>query len=228
MNSDGLHSRIARLLAANAHALVGSLESRTPLAVLEQYLREFDDVIGRARVHLGRHEAARYQSTKAIARVNDEIERLDAQIAVALRNGEEALARTGAARQIELEDSLVLLHQRLQETVERTGAAEAELLALRAKREEMEVALSDLLAARESASLRTTAPSTPSAQAQAQAQQLERGFSRAMAGAAGLPAGAAPPQADAASLRQLDALLKEQRVSERIERLRARQGGSVA
>ena len=33
MNSEGLHSRIARLLAANVHALVGSIESRTPLAV---------------------------------------------------------------------------------------------------------------------------------------------------------------------------------------------------
>ncbi|AOY94506.1 hypothetical protein BKK79_21425 [Cupriavidus sp. USMAA2-4] len=225
MNSEGLHSRIARLLAANVHALVGSIESRTPLAVLEQYLREFDEVIGRARVHLGRHEAARYQSTKAIARVNDEIGRLDAQIAVALRSGEEALARTGAARQIELEDSLVLLHQRLQETVERTGAAEAELLALRAKREEMELALSDLLAARASASLHPAAPSAPSARA----QQLGLGFSRAMAGASGLPAGgAAPAQADAASLRQLDALLKEQRVSERLERLRTRQGSAAA
>ena len=113
--------------------------------------------------------------------MNDEIGRLDAQIAVALRSGEEALARTGAARQIELEDSLVLLHQRLQETVERTGAAEAELLALRAKREEMELALSDLLAARASASLHPAAPSAPSARA----QQLGLGFSRAMAGASG-------------------------------------------
>ena len=84
MTTEHFGIRVKRLMTANVHALIGSLESRMPQAILEQYLREFDDVIAQARVALGRHEAARYQAAKAIARINNEIERLNDLLGTAL------------------------------------------------------------------------------------------------------------------------------------------------
>ncbi|KDP85368.1 hypothetical protein CF70_014475, partial [Cupriavidus sp. SK-3] len=146
MTTEGLGNRVKRLLTANVHALVSSLESRTPQAVLEQYLREFDEVIAQARVGLGQHEAAKHQAAKAIARLNNEIERLDEQVTIALNHGDDAAARAGTERQIDLEDQLGTLNASLQEAVEKSVATETDLLGLRAKRAEMEQALAGMVA----------------------------------------------------------------------------------
>jgi phage shock protein A len=222
MTTERLGNRVKRLLTANVHALVSSLESRTPQAVLEQYLREFDEVIAQARIELGRHEAARHQATKAITRVNNEIERLNELIATALAQGDEAATHAGAGRQIDLEDQLGTLNQALQEAIEQAGAAESDLLGLRAKRAEMEQALGEMLAARTVAQRASSVDGVSGAAAGIRAEQLEQGFNRTMTGAtgvAGLHTG--PASADPSLLRRLETLHKEQRISERVARLKA-------
>ncbi|WP_205192868.1 PspA/IM30 family protein, partial [Burkholderia sp. LMG 13014] len=119
MTTEHFGIRVKRLMTANVHALIGSLENRMPQAILEQYLREFDDVIAQARVALGRHEAARYQAAKAIARINNEIERLNDLLGTALARNDDAAVRAGAERQIELEDQLGVLQQSLHDASER-------------------------------------------------------------------------------------------------------------
>jgi phage shock protein A len=222
MTTERLGNRVKRLLTANVHALVSSLESRTPQAVLEQYLREFDEVIAQARIELGRQEAARHQATKAITRVNNEIERLNELIATALAQGDEAATHAGAGRQIDLEDQLGTLNQALQEAIEQAGAAESDLLGLRAKRAEMEQALGEMLAARTVAQRASSVDGVSGAAAGIRAEQLEQGFNRTMTGAtgvAGLHTG--PASADPSLLRRLETLHKEQRISERVARLKA-------
>ncbi|MEF9387323.1 PspA/IM30 family protein [Ralstonia solanacearum species complex bacterium KE056] len=222
MTIDRLGNRVKRLLSANVHALVSSLESRVPQAVAEQYLREFDEVIGQARNELGKHEAARYQAGKAITRINNEIERLTELVATALARGDEAAARSGTERQIDLEDQFGILYQTLQESNERAQAAESDLLGLRAKRNEMEAALNEMIAAR--AAARQTAsednPSHPGANARA--EQLEQGFNRTMAHATGSTGlGTGHSGADPLLLKRLEALHKTERINERLARLRS-------
>jgi len=223
MTSEGVTNRITRLLTANVHALLGSLENRTPQAVLDQYLREFDEVIGKSRLALGQHEAARHRALQAIARANGEIEKLDARIAAALEQGDEAAARAGTERQIDLEDQLGSLNASLRDAVERSAATESALLALRAKRDEMAQALAALTAAN-TRSHTTAGGGSPLADAGAasQAERLEQGFNRAMASATGMAdLGTLGSGADAALLRRLEVIHKEQRISERLARLKA-------
>lgn len=223
MTSERLGSRVKRLLAANVHALVNSLESRTPQAVLEQYLREFDEVIAQARVELGKHEATRHQASKAIARVNNEIESLNEQIATALAHGDEAATRAGAERQIDLEDQFGKLNQALQDSIEQANAAESDLLGLRAKRAEMETALNEMIVARAIAQrMNPVVDGVSDAPAGIRAEQLEQGFNRTMAGATGstgLRTGQS--SADPSLLRRLETLHKQERINERIARLKA-------
>jgi phage shock protein A len=220
--------RVKRLLTANVHALIGSLETRMPQVILEQYLREFDDVIGQARVGLGRHEAARYQAAKAIARINNEIERLNDLLGTALARSDDAAVRAGAARQIELEDQLGVLQQSLHEASERAQVAESELLGLRAKRGEMEAGLRELIAARAAGIGTPTGEQQPDngVTSDPRAEQLEQGFNRTIAGATGVAGlGTAASSADPSLLHRLEVLHKEQRIEERIARLKSRPGG---
>ncbi|MGO4575716.1 PspA/IM30 family protein [Cupriavidus sp. 2TAF22] len=233
MTTEGLGNRVKRLLTANVHALVSSLESRTPQAVLEQYLREFDEVIAQARIGLGQHEAAKHQAAKAIARVNNEIEKLDEQVSVALDRGDEAAARAGTSRQIDLEDQLGTLNAGLQEAVEKSAATESDLLGLRAKRAEMEQALAAMVAARVAAGVTAggaaaNAGSSAAGNAAVRAGQLEQGFNRTMTSATGIAGlGTGGSDADPSLLKRLETLHKEQRISERLERLKAATAGQA-
>ncbi len=223
MTTEHFGIRVKRLLTANVHALIGSLESRMPQAILEQYLREFDEVIAQARVALGRHEAARHQAAKAIARINNEIERLNDLLGTALARNDDAAVRAGAERQIELEDQLGVLQQSLHEASERAQAAEADLLGLRAKRVEMEAGLRELIAARTARD--GERPAEGAASADPRAEQLEQGFNRTMAGATGTAGlGTSPSSADPSLLYRLETLHKEQRIEERVARLKSRSG----
>lgn len=223
MTTEHFGIRVKRLLTANVHALIGSLESRMPQAILEQYLREFDEVIAHARVALGRHEAARHQAAKAIARINNEIERLNDLLGTALARNDDAAVRAGAERQIELEDQLGVLQQSLHEASERAQAAEADLLGLRAKRVEMEAGLRELIAARTARD--GERPAEGAASADPRAEQLEQGFNRTMAGATGTAGlGTSPSSADPSLLYRLETLHKEQRIEERVARLKSRSG----
>ncbi|VWD43112.1 hypothetical protein BCO18175_07041 [Burkholderia contaminans] len=226
MTTEHFGIRVKRLMTANVHALIGSLESRMPQAILEQYLREFDDVIAQARVALGRHEAARYQAAKAIARINNEIERLNDLLGTALARNDDAAVRAGAERQIELEDQLGVLQQSLHDASERAQAAEADLLGLRAKRAEMEAGLRELITARVPGDgERRAEEATGFAGADPRAEQLEQGFNRTMAGATGaVGLGTGSSSADPSLLHRLETLHKEQRIEERVARLKSQSG----
>lgn len=228
MTTDRLGSRIKRLLSANVHALVSSLESRAPQAVAEQYLREFDEVISQARNALGKHEAARYQASKAITRINNEIERLTELMATALAKGDEAAARAGAERQIDLEDQFGSLYQTLQESNEHAQTAESDLLGLRAKRAEMETALNEMIAARAAVQNMMQPGSAVGSTVGTRAEQLENGFNRTMASTTGaLGLGTGKSSADPLLLKRLEAIHKAERINERLARLKSASASST-
>lgn len=224
MSTNSLSARVKRLLTANVHSLVSTLEDRNPQALLEQYLREFDEVIAQTRAELGQHEAAKHQATRAMARLNNDSERLTEQISIALGKNDETAARAGAEKQLDLETQIAQLNGSLQEVIAKADATENDLLNLRAKREEMEQALHELLAAQATAARDVSGHATgnsASAAAAQRAEQLERGFSRTLAKASGVAGLTGGSSADPQQLRKLEAMQREQRITERLERMKA-------
>jgi phage shock protein A len=92
----------------------------------------------------------------------------------------------------------------------------------------MEQALGEMIASRAVAQRASSVDGVSGAAAGIRADQLEQGFNRTMTGAtgvAGLHTG--PASADPSLLRRLETLHKEQRISERVARLKAVNGRPV-
>jgi len=218
MTTEGVGDRIARLLAANVHALIGSLDNAARGPVLDPYLREFDEVIFKASQDLGHHETTRRQTAQAIARTKRDMETLDAQLAATRRHLDEAAARASTARRIDLENQLGTLDVRLSDAAQRCAEIESDLLALRAKCDQM----AQVVAAATASSLLSHPATDLGANAcTVQDEQLGQGSHDAMAATGAADLGTADAGADAALLRRLEVIQKEQRISERLKRLQA-------
>lgn len=134
----GLLDRIARLLAADAHGVVESLEERSLL--LKQYLREAELEVTRKRARL---EAVREDEKRlrdAVRRHEDELGALDQDVALALAAGKEDLARFAIRRLLPRRAALNALGARIAERTEearalaeRVDAQQTRLDALRAR-----------------------------------------------------------------------------------------------
>lgn len=144
---------------------------------------------------------------------------------IALDAGDEAAARAGAERQLDLEDQQSKLNVSLQDAIEKAAFAESNLLGLRAKREEMEQSLRERIAAqaiRGESGVEGGPSGGSGASAGRKAERLEQGFNRTMSSVTGLPGlGVGESHADPQQLKRLEELHRERRIAERLAQLKA-------
>ncbi len=131
-----LMDRITTLLAADAHGVVDALEERSLL--VRQHLREAEQDLARKRARLAASSEEERRLGAAIERCEARIAKLDADVALALGEGREALARFAIRQLLPLRDQATELEakraqcaqtrERLAETLD---AQESALEALR-------------------------------------------------------------------------------------------------
>jgi phage shock protein A len=133
-----LFDRIARLVAADAHGVVESLEERSLL--LKQYLREAELEVNRKRARLEAVREEEKRLREAAARHGDEIRALDQDVSLALAGGKEDLARFAIRRLLprraELKAIVARIAEREEESrglAERVEMQQARLDALRTR-----------------------------------------------------------------------------------------------
>lgn len=63
--ADNLRSRVARIIAGGAHSLFGRIEDAAPVALLEQSVREVEQITGEVRSELDRKISERLLALKA-------------------------------------------------------------------------------------------------------------------------------------------------------------------
>jgi phage shock protein A len=134
----GLFDRIGRLLAADAHGIVESLEERSLL--LKQYLREAELELNRKRARLETVRDEEKRLRDAIARAEEEVRALDEDVALALAAGKDDLARFAIRRLLPRRAEAKTLGTRLAERTaeaaalaERIEVQQAQLETLRAR-----------------------------------------------------------------------------------------------
>ncbi|MFG6442410.1 PspA/IM30 family protein [Roseateles sp. LKC17W] len=217
--AESLKTRVGRVMAGGLHALLDKIEDLQPQAAMEQALREAGGVIDEVRHELGSVSANRHLAQQQHARLNASHEALREQVAQALAAGRDDLARAAVARQIDIEAQLPVLEATLAELARQEQELQGFTAALLARQREMQEALAALRHSR-AAAASAAQPAGASAVEQRLAQVTEA-FERIYQRQTGLHAAQPGSATQEAQLRELDALVREHRIAERLARLKA-------
>jgi phage shock protein A len=220
--TDSIATRVTRIVSGSVHALLDAVENAAPEAIMTQAIREVEQVTDEVRAELGKIEAAKHLVGTQISKLDNENEHLTAHIETALKQGRDELARAGIEKQMNIEDQMPVLQKSLVEQKERGNELEGYITALMAKKREMEQALQEFVSTRTPAA----APGTSSAargSAHVRVDKAHSAFDRVLArqtGVSGLSAGVA---SDAAKIKELQELHRNQRIDEKLAQFKARQ-----
>lgn len=135
---DSISRRIRRIITGSANSIVARIEGLAPALILEQAIAEVDGAIDEVRAELGHTIAQKHHVSKAIARLNQEHETLAAQIGQAHTVARHDLVEAGLSRQIDIEDQLPPIERQLSELAAQEQELDAAITGLVAKRNEME------------------------------------------------------------------------------------------
>ncbi len=220
--ADSLKTRVGRIIAGSVHALVDHLENHAPLAVMEQSLREADTVIGEVRHELGRTSANRHLAQQQHAHLNRQHGKLAEQIDQALAAGREDLERAAVARQLDIEAQIPVLETTLADFARQESELTGYVAALLAKQREMVDALEGFRQSRANAAQASTVP--PGASAASRMDTVTGAFDRLYARHTGLSGTDRSHTLDqAAKLKELDDLVRDHKIAERMARLKTGQ-----
>ncbi len=221
--TDSLRSRVTRVIAGGAHALLDKIEDVAPVAALEQSVRELEQVTSDVRAALGLIVANRHLTQQQHLRLNKEHDAMGAALATAIANQRDDLAKPAIARQIDIEAQLPVLESSLSELAQQDKELSGFIDALMGKKREMQSAIADFEASRRSAETSTPGPHAGTT-AEAKANAAQSAFDRTYHRQTGLS-----PSLHAASLQQssklfeLNQLVLDNKINERLATLKAGQ-----
>lgn len=220
--ADSLKSRVGRMIAGGMHALMDHIEDQSPVAAMEQVIREADGVIDDVRQELGQTSANRHLAQQQHAKLNGQHAALLEQIDAALAQGREDLARAAVARQLDIEAQIPVLEATLADLARQEAELHGYVGALLAKKREMEEALQAFRASRAAAQASTnTQGVATSRSAENRMDNITGSFDRIherQTGLTGTDQKLVLKQA--AQLRELDDLVRENKIAERMAQLK--------
>jgi phage shock protein A len=222
---DTLTSRVKRIIAGGAHALVDAIEDLAPDAVMEQAIRELDGAADEVRAELGKALANRHLATRRLAEENEKHEVLAGRAELAVKQGREDLAEAAIAQQLDVEAQLPVLERAIADASDSEKELEGYLTALAARRREMVNDLQAFRAAQAKATaLQEGVGGTATGDVAGKVARAEKAFERILGRATGLPPGTAPDAKNAGQLRELEELSRKNRVQERLAAMKAKLG----
>lgn len=220
--ADSLKTRVGRVIAGSMHALLDKIEDRNPQAVMEQAIREAEGVIDEVRHELGVVSANRHLAQQQHAKLNRSHEELRDQVSKALAQQREDLARAAVSRQIDIEAQIPVLETTLADLARQEQELQGFTAALLAKKREMQEALAEFRRSRAA----TESAAQPLGQVSVE-QRLGRvtdAFDKVYQRQTGLDGTQrAGSLKQAAQLRELDDLVRDHKISERMAQIKAGQ-----
>ncbi len=217
--TDSITSRVTRVISGSVHAILDAVEDAAPEAMMAQAIRELDQAVDDVRAELGKVEGVKHLANSSLSKLNTQNETLAGQIELAVSKGDEALARAGIAKQVDIEDQMPVLQRSLQDAIERGKELEGYIAALLAKKREMESALQDFMASRaktvSSAELKSSSGPTHD-----KVDRAGSSFDRVIA-RQGITGVTSPLNQEAGKLRELQDMARNHRIDERLAALKA-------
>jgi len=221
--TQSLSVRVGRVIAASANALVSRLENQAPVALMEQAIREVDGIISEVRHELGQISANRHLAQQQHAHLSNQHTALAEQARQALANNREDLASAAVARQLDIEAQFPVLETSLAELARKEDELSGYVAALLSKKREMEQALHEFQRIHERANSHAVSGTAQSPANQQQRLDSATGaFDRLYQRHAGLsPAAAGASLEQAGKLKELDDLVRNNKIAERLAQLRS-------
>lgn len=218
--SETLASRVGRLVSGSFHAVIDAAENLAPEAVMNENIREIERAVDEVRAELGKVLAQKHLAARKMADESSRHEALLADIRTAVASGRDDLAEAGIAEQIDIEARLPVLEQTVADCAEQEQRMEGYIAALQAKRREMQQALQDWQRSTAADGGRALAAQTRAEAVLHGAQQSADRFERVLQRQGGLPL-ADTAHAQAAKLKELEELGRNNRIAERLAALKA-------
>lgn len=216
-----LTNRISRIITGTANSIVDAIEGAVPETVMEQAIRDVDNVIGDVRDELGRVEANKHLLMKSITDKSAKHDTYAEQIQTALNEKREDLAEAAIAKQLDIEAQLPVLEQSLQNAKEEEAELDQAIVALQGKKREMEEDLRRFRDSRQASAGATAAAGGDGARREKPEHRAERAdaaFSRVHERSTGIArTEGALDTRDAAKMAELQDIHRKNQIKERLE-----------
>ncbi len=222
--SESISTRVARIIAGGTYALLDKAETLAPDSVMMQSIRDIEQVASEVRVDLGKAEAAKHLVITQMTKLNEEHDKLTGQIDIAVSEQRDDLASVAIGRQADIEDYLPVLQKSLDEQDGKVKELVGYMMALLAKKRELEQILAEYQANR---SLRPEmARVNNESDRQSRVEDAEAAFGRVLAKQLGLSGLSLSGAEDAAKIKELAELQRNKRIAERLAAIKAAGGKS--
>lgn len=135
---ENLAGRVGRLISGSFNALIDAVENTIPEVVMEEAIREIDEVIDEVRVELGRVVANKHLSNTRLMEENNKHEELAANIELAINQGRDDLAKAAVSKQLDIEVQMPVLEATIADCGSQEKELESYIQAMQAKKREMQ------------------------------------------------------------------------------------------
>ncbi len=225
--SEGLVSRVRRLVAGGINDLVESIETGSPETVMRESIREVEKAADDVRDELGRTIAKRHHTNKRLMETAAKHEELASKAAFAIDQGRDDLAEAAIARQLDMEAQIPVLEATLKELTDEQSELEGYISALLARKREMEAELKSLLDSQVTAASAVSVAGQPKPAevaglaAAKRADGADRAFNRVLQSVSGVAASTRSDPDTAPKLAELEKVARDHRIQERLAALKA-------
>lgn len=218
--AESIFLRVRRILSGTVEDAVDRMEHQGGETVMREAIREVDRAIDEVRAD---HETAVTRRLHAIRQqkmLAERIEQLTGKAKVAIAEGRDDLAEAALTRQVDFEAQAAQLAKTQNDSVEIEAKLDDTMTALKARKVQMEEALSAFLVAKQEASLGGDGGINAERSVAKQVERAEAAFDRAMTGAGGV--GFTRSDADTINkIAEIDGMVKTSTVADRLAALKA-------
>ncbi|MBF0784693.1 PspA/IM30 family protein [Muribacter muris] len=218
--SETLARRVGRLISGGFHAVIDAAENLAPEAVMNENIREVEQAIESVRSELGKVLVQKHLTTKKLLDENNRHTLLADTIQTALKAGRDDLAETGIAEQMDIEARLPILENSLSDCATQEKELERFIVALQAKRREMQNAIQEWKQSQKQAVTHEAISANKLNQINRETERSHNAFERILKRQTGM--GLNPSDtAQLAKLKELEELNRSQQIKARLAQLKA-------
>ena len=218
--SETLARRVGRLVSGGFHAILDAAENLAPEAVMNENIREIERAIDEVRSELGKVLVQKHLATKKMADESNRHETLQADIQEALKSNRDDLAEIGIAEQMDIEARLPVLENTVADCAAQEKELEGFIVALQAKRREMQQAVQDWKQSQTQAATHGKGRDGSTLnQILRNTEKTANAFDRLMGRQTGLHMGGRDPS-QLAKLKDLEEVSRTNRIKERLAQLK--------